>query len=218
MKLIQDEHKPEIQKRLEAMLHPVKLINFTQKFECDYCAETRQLMEELATLSDKLSVEVYDFEKDQEAVQRYQVDKIPATVVVGDRDYGVRFYGIPSGYEFSTLLDAIVMVSRRASGLSEETRRKLQALREPLHLQVFVTPTCPYCPRAVHLAHQFAMESDLVTADMVEATEFPELSQRYGVMGVPKTIANDRTAAEGALPESHFLDHVLQAAEPAPVG
>ena len=80
-----------------------------------------------------------------------------------------------------------------------------------MHLQVFVTPTCPYCPGAVRLAHQFAMETDHVTSDMVEATEFPELSVRHQVSGVPKTVANDRSAAEGMMPEKEFLDRILEA-------
>lgn len=214
MSLIQEKDREPIRKRLEELEHPVKILNFTQEFECTYCSETRQLLEELNHLSDKITLEVYDFVADKAEAEKYKVDKIPATVILGERDYGIRFYGIPSGYEFATLLEDLVMVSKRDSGLEPESRRKLAELKQPLHLQVFVTPTCPYCPAAVRFAHQFAMESDQVTADMVEATEFPELSQRYGVMGVPRTIANDKTAAEGAMPERPFLDQILRAVEP----
>lgn len=213
--MLQEKDEEEVRRRLEEMENPVRIVNFTQAFECDFCRETRELLEETTALSEKLSLEVYDFVRDGEARQRYGVDKIPATVLVGEKDYGIRFYGIPAGYELVTLLEDIVMVSKRDSGLSAESRKKLAALEEPLHLQVFVTPTCPYCPRAVRLAHQFALESEQVVADMVEATEFPQLSQRYGVMGVPHTVANDRQAARGALPESHFLDHVLLALQEA---
>lgn len=211
MSLIQEKDRIEIKNQLATMKNPVKIINFTQKYECHFCSETRQLMEDLTSLSDKLSLEVYDFMENKDQAEKYKIDRIPATILMGDKDTGIRFYGIPSGYEFVTLLDGIGMVSNRDSGLSEDSRKKLAGIKEPIHLQVFVTPTCPYCPRAVHLAHQFAMESDHIVADMVEATEFPELSQRYGVMGVPRTIANDQTAAEGALPEAHFLDHILMA-------
>jgi glutaredoxin-like protein len=169
------------------------------------------VMEELAGLSDKLSVQVYNFAIDRDKAKEHRIDKIPGTLIAGEKDYGIRFYGIPSGYEFAALLDDILMVSSRDSGLSEESREKLVGLKSPLHIQVFVTPTWPYCPAAVRLAHQLAMESDLVTADMVEAVEFPHLSQRYGVRGVPKTIVNEMTAAEGMLPEEVFLDIVLAA-------
>ncbi len=209
MPILDEKVTKEVKKRLADLQHPVKIINFTQELECQFCKETRELAEDVAALSDKITLEEYDLMKDQGVAKKFNIDKIPATIVMGEKDYGIRFFGIPSGYEFSTLLEAILMVSRRDSGLSEETRQKLAALKQKLHLQVFITPTCPYCPGAVHLAHQFAMESDKVTADMVEAIEFPYLSQEFNVRGVPKTIANKRDAAEGALPEAQFLARVL---------
>ncbi len=211
MAILQENDRKEIAKQLENMVNPVKLILFTQELECQYCRETRQLLEELSSISDKLDLEVYNFVTDEEKAKEFKVDKVPATIVMGEKDYGIKFYGIPSGYEFASLLSDINMVSRGDSGLSEDSRKKLAELKSPIHLQVFVTPSCPYCPRAVSLAHQFAFESELVTADMVEAIEFPHLSQRYQVMGVPRTIANEKVAAEGALPEAHFLESILSA-------
>lgn len=209
MPILDEKVTKEVKKRLADLPHPVKIINFTQELECQFCKETRELVEDVAALSDKITLEKYDLVKNQGMAKKFNIDKIPATIVMGEKDYGIRFFGIPSGYEFSTLLEAILMVSRRDSGLSEETRQQLAALKQKLHLQVFITPTCPYCPGAVHLAHQFAMESDKVTADMVEAIEFPHLSQEFNVRGVPKTIANQRDAAEGALPEAQLLARVL---------
>ena len=134
---------------------------------------------------------------DKEIAEQYDIDKIPAVAIVADgedaKDYGIRLYGIPSGYEFSTLIADIVMVSSRESGLDDATKAYIQGLESPLHMQVFVTPTCPYCPQAVRLAHMMAMESDMVVGDMVEATEFPHLSQKYQVMGVPRTVINENT-------------------------
>lgn len=213
MAMIQERDRQEILKYFEELVHPVKIINFTQNFECQYCRETRQLLEEVAELSDKVSIEVYDFVQDKETANKYGIEKIPATIIMGDRDYGIRYYGIPSGYEFSSILQDILMVSKRDSGLSESSRQKIAAIQEPVHLQVFVTPTCPYCPQAVILAHQIAMENDRVTADMVEASEFPHLAQRYHVMGVPKTVINDAASMDGALPESHFVDHIMLSLE-----
>lgn len=213
MPILDEKVTKEVKKRLAGLPHPVKIINFTQELECQFCKETRELVEDVAALSDKITLEKYDLVKNQGMAKKFNIDKIPATIVMGEKDYGIRFFGIPSGYEFSTLLEAILMVSRRDSGLSEETRQQLAALKQKLHLQVFITPTCPYCPGAVHLAHQFAMESDKVTADMVEAIEFPHLSQEFNVRGVPKTIANQRDAAEGALPEAQLLARVLAIAQ-----
>lgn len=141
MGLIQDADKAKIKELLKPMQRPVKLINFTQELECETCRDARTLMEELAGLSDKLSLDVYNFAVDRDKAEEHRVDKIPATLISGEKDHGIRFYGMPSGYEFSTLLDDILMVSGLDSGLSPRSRKKLAELKSPLHIQVFVTPT-----------------------------------------------------------------------------
>lgn len=141
MALLSERDQREIQARLKGMESPVRLINFTQELECPTCRETRQLLKEVAELSNRLSVEVYNFQLDREKVSQYGIDKIPATVVEGAKDYGIRFYGLPSGYEFAVLLEDILMVSRGRSGLSPSTIERLRTVDRPLHLQVFVTPT-----------------------------------------------------------------------------
>ncbi|MFN2199840.1 MAG: protein disulfide oxidoreductase [Caldilineaceae bacterium] len=214
MGLLNDDIRQQVRDEFDKLSHPVKLVMFTQAMECQYCSETRELVEEVADLSDKIGLEVYDFVADEEIVEQYDIDKIPAVAIVADgedaKDYGIRLYGIPSGYEFSTLIADIVMVSNRESGLNETTKQYIRELESPLHMQVFVTPTCPYCPQAVRLAHMMAMESDKVVGDMVEATEFPHLSQKYQVMGVPRTVINEDTFVEGAVPEMMLVEKVKQ--------
>lgn len=195
-----------------AMSEPVTLKLFTQTLECQFCRETRQLLTEVSELSDKITLQVYNFVTDKDVALEYGISRIPATVVMGAKDYGMRFYGIPSGYEFNTLIEDIVAVSRGEHGLSAETVDKLSRLTDPVHLQVFVTPTCPYCPAAVQVAHAMAMASDLVTADMVESVEFPQLANRYSVYGVPRTVINEDTYFEGAAPEKLAVAKVLEAA------
>ena len=141
MALIREEDATEIRQRLNAMADRVKLIHFTQELNIEYGRETRQLLEEVVALSDKLSLEVYNFLLDHEKVAEYGVDKVPATAVRNGKDYGIRFYGIPAGYEFAALLDAIIEVSLGTSELSAETKEKLGQVTRPVHLQVFVTPT-----------------------------------------------------------------------------
>ncbi|GAB4515886.1 MAG: thioredoxin family protein [Anaerolineae bacterium] len=215
MALISDRDREILKQEFAAMDQPVRLVMFTQDKECQYCRETRQIVEELAELSDKIEAEIHDFAADKDVAEAYQIDKIPAIAVVrgGDqpKDYGIRYFGIPSGYEFSSLIEDILMVSTGESGLSAETKRVIADLKTPVHLQVFVTPTCPYCPRAVRLAHQLALESDLIRGDMVEAIEFPHLANKYQVMGVPRTVINETHHIEGAVPEQMLLSHLLQA-------
>jgi glutaredoxin-like protein len=212
---LNDEIRSQLHDEFAGLTGQVKLVLFTQEMECQYCSETRSLAEEVAGLSDKIDVEIYDFVKDSEIVETYGIDKIPAMAIVkgGEepKDYGIRLYGIPSGYEFSTLIEDIAMVSTGESGLDPETKDELANLTSPLHFQVFVTPTCPYCPPAVRLAHKMALESELVTGDMVEAIEFPHISNKYQVMGVPRTVINEDFFLEGAAPEAMLMAKVREA-------
>jgi alkyl hydroperoxide reductase subunit AhpF len=139
--LIEEQEATEIRERLQGMVNPVRLVHFTQELNLEYGAEAKQLVEELAALSEKLSVEVHNFLLDKDKVAEYGIDKVPATVVRDGKDYGIRFYGLTAGYEFSALLDAVLGVSQGDSGLSAASKQKLAQLTEPLHLQVFVTPT-----------------------------------------------------------------------------
>jgi glutaredoxin-like protein len=139
--MLKDEDKEQVRKQLEGLASPVQLVMFTQTIECDYCAETRDLVEEVASLSEKVEAVIYNFVTDKDRAEEYEVDKIPAVAVMGERDYGVRFYGIPTGYEFASLIEAIKTVSSGDSGLSDATREALAQVEEPVHFQVFVTPT-----------------------------------------------------------------------------
>lgn len=141
MALISDRDRRKIQSMLADLAGPVRLVNFTQELACDYCRETEELVREVGELSDRIAVEVYNFQLDKDQVAKYRVDKIPAIVVEGAKDYGIRFYGIPLGYEFSALLEAIMDAARGTTGLAPETKAALAALHQPVHLQVFVTPT-----------------------------------------------------------------------------
>ena len=216
MALLKEEDRQHLIEEFEALKNPVKLLMFTQELECEYCRETRMIAEEVAELSDSISLEIYNFVTDEEVAEQYGIDKIPAIAVLRDDDkpvdYGIRYYGIPSGYEFSSIIEDVMMVSQGESGLSEATKTQVAELTEPLHLQVFVTPTCPYCPRAVRLAHQLALESDLIRADMVEAVEFPHLSVKYQVQGVPRTVINETVHVEGAVPEPMLMTKLKEAA------
>jgi glutaredoxin-like protein len=208
----------------ERLLNDVTITYFTQREslslvpspECAYCADTRNLLEEVCDLSDKLHLEVKDFVADMPEAERLGIARIPAFVLTGKARGQVRYFGIPAGYEFSSLVEDLIDVAAGTTDLSAATRETLAALQTDLHIQVFVTPTCPYCPRAARLAHKLAVESAHVTADVVEVSEFPELSQRYNIYGVPKTVVNEDLAAmEGAIPESRFMRDVMSALEAA---
>jgi len=210
MSLIPEEHKEQIKSQLaQNLVNPVRLIMFTQEMECQFCLQAKQLVTEIAQLSDKILAEVHDFVADAELAKQYGVDKVPAMVLLGAKDYGIRVFGLPYGYEFQTLLSALTIVSQGKTDLSEETKAKLHEINTPVHIQVFVTLTCPHCPTAASMAHKFAVENDNIKADVIDAGEFMPLAIKYGVMGVPKIVINEKVEFVGAVPENVFLEHVL---------
>ncbi len=227
MELLNESIKEATRKKLETELtNPVKLILFTQEpshlilpdsirgQECPYCQETRKLLEEVAALNPKIQLEIHDFLAEKELAESLNVDKIPAILIYGEKEYGLRFFGFPAGYEYASLLKAIIQASKGKTDLQESTKEALKKIKSPVHIQVFVTPTCPYCPMAVELAHSMAIESPFIRADMVEASEFPHLVNKYQIFGVPKTVINEAISIEGAVPEKVFLENVLRAVSP----
>ena len=209
----------------EAIVNDVQIIHFTQEpsrlivpdhlkgHECVFCKETKALLTEICGLSDKIELKTYDFFADKEKAEEYGIDKIPATLLLGEKNFGIRFFGIPSGYEYTSLIEAILDTSRRKTDLDQKITDQITEIEKDIHIQVFVTPTCPYCTMAVRLAHQFALVSPKIKADMVESTEFPHLAHKFNVAGVPKTVINETVTIDGAVPEDVFLEHVLKAAE-----
>ncbi|MEN8241634.1 MAG: thioredoxin family protein [Chloroflexota bacterium] len=213
-KMITPEIGAQIEDLFLGLEQPVEILYFGQKADCEYCADVLQLVNEVAELHDLISVQAFDLQADQAEADKYNVAASPSLVIAaknGDQllDYGVRFRGAPAGHEFTTLILDLLNVSKRRTDLTEETREYIQTLTEPLLLQVFVTPTCAYCPPAVLLAHQMAMESDLVQAEMVESTEFRDLADEYMVSGVPQTTINAGAGTVvGALPEPVMIERL----------
>lgn len=197
----------------ERMRSEVQVLFFTQEHECMYCRETREFLEELTALSDKLHLVTYDLVKDAEEAREHGIDKIPAVKLVGEHDHGVRFFGMPMGYEFTVMVEDIIDVSWGTADLDPETMGNVMTIDDKLHVQVFISPTCPYCPQMVRAAHKFAILNPGITADMVEITEFPQIAQRYDVMGVPKTVVNEEFSIEGAYPEKAFSEYIKLASQ-----
>ena len=217
-KILNTQIVKQIEEVLAGMKEPVQILYFGSLENCEYCADTQQLLEEVTATNSKIELKVYDIQENRDVADKYNVKNVPGIVIAAKdgaeiTDYGIQYSGIPSGHEFSTLINDIVLVSGRDSGLSAETRAYLKNLDKPLHLQVFVTPTCPHCPRAVVLAHQMAMENPkMIRAEGVEATEFPDLANQFNVRGVPQTVINaGRGIVVGALPEKNLLAEIMQA-------
>ncbi len=214
--LLDEEVIGQVKEAFQGLKGDVRILFFEGE-NCEYCADTQQLVEEVAGVSDKIELEAYHLDQDQDIAQKYNVDKTPGLVIASQNgsepvDHGIRYAGIPAGHEFSSLIQALLMVSSGESNLKEDTLAYLNGLEEPVHLQVFVTPSCPYCPRAVFLAHSLAFASDKVQAEMVEASEFRELTNKYNVSGVPDTSINHGAGrVVGAVPEEDLIAEIEKA-------
>jgi glutaredoxin-like protein len=175
--------------------------------------EARLLLEEVAALSGQITLRVHDRSAEPSAAGTGAgADERPAILLGGAARGRVRFLGSPLGLEFPTLLNSIIDVGRGDTGLMAATKQALRALAGDVHIRVFVTPTCPFCPRAAQIAHRMAVHSPRVTADVIEAQEFPALAERYRVQGVPKVVVNEVVEFVGTPSEAGFLGHVLRAA------
>lgn len=167
-------------------------------------------MYELNSISPKINLKIFDFDKDKNTVHKYNIMMPPATVIQSNTDIGLRYYGIPSGYEFSTLINSITIVGRGRIDIPREVREKSTLVKKKVEILVFVTPSCPYCPRAAVIAHKLAYINEHIEGTVIEANEFPELSREFNVMAVPKTVINKRHSFEGAFSEERFFEELIK--------
>jgi glutaredoxin-like protein len=202
MALLSTVDAEQVKKLFGTLTKDVNIRLYTQKLNCPGCADTELILAELALLSERLKIEVLNALTEPERKATDSVDLVPAILISDGTHNRTRLYGTPSGYEFTTLLTAVMDAGSESESLEQPTLDFLAGLRSDLHFRVFVTPTCPYCPRAAVLALRMAQKSPRVRADVIEANEFPEISMKYRVQGVPRTVVNERFVAEGAMPEA----------------
>ena len=208
MPLFNDKVRTQLGDILKQMRDPVNLVYFTQELECRSCADTRLFLEEIVTLSDRVKLSTYDFVSDADRARSLGIDMIPAIALlnVAERDTGIRFYGIPAGYEINSFLRSLIEASGVREQLPDDIMKRIIALGKDIHIQVFVSLTCPYCPTAVSMAHRLALENPRIRADMVEIESFPHLAQRYSVSGVPRTVVNGVHFLDGAQPVTKLVE------------
>jgi glutaredoxin-like protein len=214
MALLSEQDRQTVRGHLAVIEEPVTLLFFTQTIAAPETAQVaRQVLDEIVSLSDQLTLEEVNFVLDRDRAAQYGIEQIPAIVLLKrGQDTRIRFLGAPAGYEFMSLIEAVILAGTNDSGLAPESRALVAAhVKTPLDVQVFVTPTCPHCPRAVTLAHRLAAESPLIRASCVEATEFMDLARKFRVTGVPKTVVNESIEILGAVPEDEFVRAVVGA-------
>ena len=214
MPLLSEQDRQIVSARLSVIANPITILFFTQTFGApDTVRIARQVLDEVLCLNSLISVEEVNFVLEQDRARQYGVEGIPAVVLLRNReDTRIRFLGAPAGYEFMSLIEALIIAGSAESGLTQESKALIaEHVTGPTEILVFVTPSCPHCPRAVTLAHRMAAESPLIRATCVEATEFIDLAHQYRVTGVPKTVVNGTIEMLGALPETTFVRTAVSA-------
>jgi len=215
MALIRDEDKKYLTDEFDKKLkNGVDVIVFTSSnSDCKYCKETLELIDEVAALNPKINVVKYTFEDNKDMVEKYGVEKYPATIVApkGVEDGRIVYYGIPSGYEFGSLIEDIENVSIGDADLSKKAVELLSKVDKPVTIKVYVTPTCQYCPRAVGTAHKFALLNKNIKGEMIESLEFDKEASDAGVSAVPHIVINDDVTFVGAYPDDQFAEYVMEA-------
>jgi glutaredoxin-like protein len=195
----------------------VKIDYFTQRAsalfvpgreECVYCEEAQQMLEEVASLSEKLSLTVHDVGEAQELAKKLGIDKVPGIVIRGPANRPLRFFGMPGGNEFPNFIETMIDASKQQAQIGAEPAKQLKKLRDTVSVVVYVTPTCPHCPAVVRAAYRLALASAHVQASAVEIGEFPRIAQQLGVRAVPLTVIDGRAAIAGAVDEAGLLDAI----------
>ncbi|MCG3219562.1 MAG: thioredoxin family protein [Candidatus Heimdallarchaeota archaeon] len=161
--------------------------------------------------NEKLSLTEYDIREEDDLIAEMKIDKTPAIVIHGLKNHKIRFFGTPTGIELESFISTIVDVSTNQTGLPDFIEEMIHKIKTPVHLEVFVTPTCSYCPMQVRLVHSLALINDNITGDMILSTEFPEEAAKNKVISVPTTKITKKESrfVEGVMGARNLLNEIM---------
>ena len=215
MSLFNDEVKKQLGDILTGMESDVSIMLFLEE-GCNTCAETEAFMDEFQALSDRLSLVKLEESKDEAEFERFGIDRTPAYLLLDaeGEDHGVRFYGIPAGYEINSFVSAVLdFGGAEDEEIPAALAERIEAIDQPTNIKVFVTLSCPHCPGAVQKAHKLARMNPNITAEMIEAQTFANLSNEFKVSSVPQIVFNDdnKYSLLGNQPLDVFVDELEKA-------
>jgi len=223
--MIPERERNAIQQRFDAGLAGrVRIDYFTQRpspivvpgrDECRFCAEVEGALRDIAALHRKIALSVHEFSEERAAASKLGVQRVPCTVIRGQANRALRFYGLPGGAQFPVLVETIIMASQPGVRLGREAAARLKRLREPVQLSVFVTPVCPYSASMASVALDMALADAQVRVEVVEISEYPELVKRFGVTATPTTVIDGRLVLRGEVDADALAGYVLASTEPS---
>ncbi|MFA5049810.1 MAG: thioredoxin family protein [Candidatus Micrarchaeia archaeon] len=204
--------KNQLEKKFKELKNPISLILFiSSKQNVNYCSEFQNFLEELSLLSgSKISLKIYSIESDIMRAKQYNISNAPALIIMGMQKRNLIYHGLPAGHEFIPFIQTLIDISKDESLLSKDLKNKINSIDFPVNIKVFVSPTCPYCSAAMKTAFDFAMINPKITSEVFEVNEFVEIGEKYGVMGVPKTIVNETLELTGAYPPDILIGKILE--------
>ncbi|MHA2026449.1 MAG: protein disulfide oxidoreductase [Candidatus Thorarchaeota archaeon] len=208
-----DATKAQVKEMFSGLVDDVTVHLFVQDHDCLYCNDVRDMVDQLAELSDKVTVDEHKGPLTESDAQEMGVERTPAIILHGKKPYNIKFYGIPAGHEFGALVGSVIDVSSGTAPLDNDVIEDIASIDKPITIKVFVTPQCPYCPNMTRLAHQAAIINPLISSEMIESLEFQEETAKYGVFGVPKTIINETTTIDGLSPIEMFVEKLFEAVD-----
>lgn len=196
------------------LTQPVSVVVFTSPGKGRDDSQAVSLVEEVASLTDKVGVEVSELGEQRSA--ELGVHKSPSVVIVASNGGRLYYTGIPGGRQFGAFIEDLVDASRGLTEMADDVRSTIRSIDNEVDIRVFVTSFCPFSPLVVRYAHRFAIENQLVRAEMIETTEFPEVAEIHGVLGVPTTIIGASVRLEGAPAEAVLARKVLEVSRSTP--
>ena len=199
-----------VENKFKDLKHEVQLLLFLQEADCYHCREIKRLFEKLASITHKINLDVYNFAIDKEVAGRYNIKRVPAIAVIGNRDFRIRYYCFPEEVLFYHLLDSIVEVSHGTPSISTKNKKFLEGLDTLVQLELFISPTCAYSWPAEKTALRLAMASDKINLDIIDAMKFQEVAEQYNIHGIPMTIVNGKECIFGALHEEDFIRALIE--------
>jgi glutaredoxin-like protein len=185
--------------------------------ECPFCDDVQTLMEEIASLSSRISLTRHELSDAPKIAADLSVDLVPGIVLRGPNNRAIRYFGMPTSAEFPVFVEMLMETSRGTSGLELTTERQLRRIRDEVKLQVFVTPSCAYSPPVARTALRLGLQNVKVKAEVIEATEFPQLIQRYSLRATPTVVIDEKLVLPGAIEEATLVECLLRAVEGKPL-
>lgn len=202
--------KSTIKNELQAVKNTVYIQLYLDEKNSHEALEMIAFTQEIADLHDLIHLEVLDQYDLMQSNNPYQVERAPAIILLNkNKEFlGVKYYGLPAGYEIRSFIQGIIAMSEDKLTVSPNVLTRIEAINQPVTLKVFITLGCPHCPQAVHNAHKIAMLNKNITAEMIDAQLFADYSSQYQVSGVPKIIINEQFDLLGNVPLTHMLDEI----------